>query len=150
MSRSDKFRFVALLRIVLRTIPSPGERVAERSEVGCGMREATRFCFVDKFYAIWYSFDRERKGRRLMGIAALVLGIASVLCGLLGAALAWAGIVLGVAGIVLGALARREYSNGMATAGFVLSIIGTSLSVLYLIAVAAIVALIGKLFGMIV
>jgi len=85
-----------------------------------------------------------------MGIAAFVLGITSILCGLLGAALAWAGIVFGVVGIVLGTLARREYSNGMATAGFVLSIIGTSLSLLYLIAAAVIVALIGKLFGMIV
>lgn len=85
-----------------------------------------------------------------MGIASLVLGIISIFCGVLGAALAWAGIVLGTAGIVLGTLARRENKTGMATAGFVLSIIGASVSLLYLIAATILVAILGKFFGSII
>ena len=82
-----------------------------------------------------------------MGIASFVLGIASILAGICG--FAWGGIVLGAVGIILGALARRECGNGMATAGFVLSIVGASISVLYLIALVALVTWLGSLFGMI-
>ena len=83
-----------------------------------------------------------------MGIASLVLGIASILCSLLGSlGLSWGGIVLGAVGIVLGALARRNYGDGFATAGFVLSIVGTSLSVLFLLVVTILVAFVGNLIG---
>ena len=80
-----------------------------------------------------------------MGIASLVLGITSILCGVFG--FAWGGIVLGAVGIALGALARRNFGNGIATAGFVLSIVGASVSVLFLIGFVIIVAWLGSWFG---
>ena len=86
-----------------------------------------------------------------MGIAALVLGIASIFCGILGVfGLSWAGVVLGAVGIVLGAIARKNCAGGMATAGFVLSIIGASVSILYLIGLVVLVAWLGNAFGTIV
>ena len=61
-----------------------------------------------------------------MAIASLVLGIASVALGWLG--LLW---ILGVVGIILGAIALKKLKadgqpTGMATAGLILSIIGTA------------------------
>lgn len=61
-----------------------------------------------------------------MAIAGLVLGIVSVVFAFL---YVWIGLVTGIVGIVLSVKGRKIPSKkGMATAGLVLSIIGTSLS----------------------
>ena len=61
-----------------------------------------------------------------LAIAGLVLGIASVVFAFL---YVWVGLVAGIVGIVLSVKGRKvPAKKGMATAGLVLSIIGTSLS----------------------
>ena len=80
-----------------------------------------------------------------MSITALVLGILSILCS--GCGFPWIGLILGTVGIVFGAIARRNYEGNVGTAGFVLSIVGTSFSVLSLIAVTLIAAWAGKNIG---
>lgn len=77
-----------------------------------------------------------------MGIAALILGIASLVIGVFFNYIGWLGSILGIIGIVLAAIARKKNPNGMATAGLVLSIIGTALGlVLYLACVACVAGL---------
>ena len=80
-----------------------------------------------------------------MGIASFVLGILSILCSLFG--VFWFPIVLGTVGIVLGAVARKKGGSGLATAGLVLSIIGTSMSLLSMLAVIALAAWAGRTIG---
>ena len=73
-----------------------------------------------------------------MGVAALVLGIASIIFSFI-SAFGWIGVLLGVVGIILAAIARKNGQGGIATAGLVLSIIGTVLSlILYLACVACV------------
>lgn len=76
-----------------------------------------------------------------MGIASLVLGIVSIVIGLFsGGLLGWAGAVLAIVGVILGSIARKnspEDKRGMATAGFVCSIIGLVLCLLTYLACAA-------------
>lgn len=55
-------------------------------------------------------------------IASLVLGLLAVACVFFGYG-ALLGIVLGIVGLVLGIQAKKEQPCGMATAGFVLSLI---------------------------
>lgn len=69
-----------------------------------------------------------------MGIAALVLGIVSVVWAVLGGT--WLSAIVGIIGVVLGALGKKGNAS-CATAGLVLSIIGTALSVVFFIACAA-------------
>ena len=76
-----------------------------------------------------------------MGIAALVLGIVSVVWSCFGGT--WLSAVVGIVGIVLGAVGRKKEAK-CATAGFVLSIIGTALGLLFYIAC---VACVGALAG---
>lgn len=75
-----------------------------------------------------------------MGVAALVLGIISVVIAAIFPYVGWIGIILGVIGIVLGALAKKQGQKGVATAGLVLAIIGTSLAVVLYLACVACVA----------
>ena len=70
-----------------------------------------------------------------MAIASLVLGIISIVFSVIG--LNFFGILIGIVGIILGVSARKNTPSGMATAGFVLSIIGTVLCSLVFIACAA-------------
>ena len=72
-----------------------------------------------------------------MGVASLVLGIISLLIALFGSAIGWLGGILGIIGISLGALARKNGQGGIATAGLVLSIIGTVLGLLFYLACVA-------------
>ena len=73
-----------------------------------------------------------------MGAASLVLGIIAVVLSLFFPVIA---AIVGVIGIILGALAKKKAPSGVATAGLVLSIIGTALAVaLYLACVACIAA----------
>ena len=74
-----------------------------------------------------------------MAVASLVLGILSILIALFGfGSLWWLGPVLGIVGIVLGVQGKKDYARrGLAQAGFVCSIIGTVLSLLWYVACAA-------------
>ena len=69
-----------------------------------------------------------------MGIAALVLGIISIVWACFGGT--WLSALLGIVGIILGAVGKKKNAN-CATAGLVLSIIGTVLSLLFFIACVA-------------
>lgn len=70
-----------------------------------------------------------------MAVASLVLGIVAVVFSFIGLYLP--GLLAGIIGIVLGVMAKKKNPSGMATAGFVLSIIGTILCALVFIACAA-------------
>ena len=87
--------------------------------------------------------EAENKGNGT-AIASLVLGIISIVCVFFGYG-ALLGLVLGVVGIVLGATARKEAQTGMATAGFVCSIIGT---VICAAGIVCAIACIGSLAGL--
>ena len=66
---------------------------------------------------------RDNSGPSGTAIASLVLGILSLICALFG----WssiAGLIFGIIGVALGAKARKEAQTGVATAGFVCSIVG--------------------------
>lgn len=76
-----------------------------------------------------------------MAIASLVLGIISLVFALI-PGVQFVGAIVGIVGIVLGAIARKNLSaanqpTGTATAGMVMSIIGTILGVLLWIACVA-------------
>ena len=72
-----------------------------------------------------------------MGIASLVLGIISVVWSCFGGT--WLSALLGLVGIILGAVGKKNNAS-CATAGLVLSIIGTVLGLLFYIACVACVA----------
>ena len=72
-----------------------------------------------------------------MGIASLVLGIISVVWSCFGGT--WISSLLGIIGIILGAVGKKKDAN-CASAGLVLSIIGTVLGLLFYVACAACVA----------
>ena len=77
-----------------------------------------------------------------MGIASLVLGIISVVLAVFGGT--WVASVLGIVGIILGAVGKKNGAS-CAAAGLVLSIIGTSLGLVFFIACAACVGGIASL-----
>lgn len=81
-----------------------------------------------------------------MGVASLVLGIVSIVMALVGGGII--APILGIIGIVLGHMGRKADQGGMATAGFVLSIIGTVLGLLVVIACAACLSNAGLLEAM--
>ena len=60
-----------------------------------------------------------------MAIASLILGIISILFNFIG--YSWIGLILGIVGIILGVNAKKKNPSSMASAGLVLSIIGTAL-----------------------
>lgn len=72
-----------------------------------------------------------------MGVASLVLGIVSVVWSCFGGT--WLSAIVGIIGIALGAVGKKNGAS-CATAGLVLSIIGTVLGLLLYIACAACVA----------
>ncbi len=61
-----------------------------------------------------------------MAVASLVLGIIALICTISGYG-AWAGLILGIVGIILGTMAKKEQPSGIATGGFVCSLIATIL-----------------------
>ena len=71
-----------------------------------------------------------------MGVAGLVLGIVSVVIGLFIPGIGWLGLVTGIVGIILSALAIKAQKASINTAGLVLSIIGTAMSLIFWIACA--------------
>lgn len=74
-----------------------------------------------------------------MGVASLVLGIISIIIGLFsGGGLGWLGAIAGIIGIILGVQGKKvPEQRGMASAGFVCSIIGTILCLLMYVACVA-------------
>lgn len=70
-------------------------------------------------------------------IAALVLGIVSIVFSFI---FVWVGLIAGVVGIILAVKGRKiEDKKGMATAGLVCSIIGTSLSGIFVVCALCVV-----------
>lgn len=61
-----------------------------------------------------------------MAVASLVLGIIALICtfSVYGA---WIGLILGIIGIILGIIAKKEQPSGIATGGFICSLIATIL-----------------------
>lgn len=81
-----------------------------------------------------------------MAVAALVIGIISVVVAIFGGVFSWLGTVFGIVGIILAIQGRKNIEQqGMATAGLVLSIIGTILGLLLFLACAACVGGLGIL-----
>lgn len=74
-----------------------------------------------------------------MGVASLVLGIISIIIGLFsGGGLGWVGAIIGIIGIILGAQRKKvQEQRGIASAGFICSIIGTILCILMYVACIA-------------
>jgi hypothetical protein len=77
-----------------------------------------------------------------MGIASLVLGIISVVWSVFGGT--WLSALVGLVGIILGAVGVKSKAK-CAVAGLVLSIIGTSLGLLFYIACVACAASLGAM-----
>ena len=72
-------------------------------------------------------------------VASLVLGILSIICSFFGYS-SIAGLLFGIIGTVLGAKARKQSQTGIATGGFVCSIIGLILSAVGLVCALACVS----------
>ncbi len=70
-----------------------------------------------------------------MAVAALVLGIVAIIFSFIG--LFIPGLIAGIVGIVLAVVAKKKAPSGMATAGLVVSIIGTVFCALIFIACGA-------------
>lgn len=85
----------------------------------------------------------EEKKSNGLAIASLVLGIVSIVFSFIGLSIPL-GLIVGIVGIILSVMARKKNPCGMATAGLVLSIIGTILCALMFIACAACVGAIGS------
>lgn len=77
-------------------------------------------------------------------VASLVLGILSLICAFFGYS-AIVGLILGIIGVSLGAKARKESQTGMATGGFVCSILGLIFCALGLVCAVACVGALGAL-----
>ncbi len=83
----------------------------------------------------------EQKSNTL-AVAGLVLGILSVVFAFL---FTWIGLIAGIVGIVLSVKGRKSEKKGMATAGMVLSIIGTSLSGIFVACALCVVGTVGSI-----
>lgn len=77
-------------------------------------------------------------------IASLVLGILSLICAFFGYS-AIAGLIFGIIGVILGAKARKAAQTGLATGGFVCSLIGLIFCAIGLVCVIACVGTLGAL-----
>jgi hypothetical protein len=71
-----------------------------------------------------------------MAVAGLILGILSIIGGSIPVANAFPMWLFGIVGIIISAIARKKQPGGMATAGLVLSIIGTVYSFVLFLACA--------------
>ena len=88
--------------------------------------------------------EPEVKSKNGIAIASLVLGIVSIVCVFFGYGVIL-GLVFGIIGTILGAKARKESQTGLATAGFVCSLVGIILCVLGFVCA---IACIGSLAGL--
>lgn len=85
----------------------------------------------------------EEKKSNGLAIASLVSGIVSIVFSFIGLSIPF-GLIIGIVGIILGVMAKKKNPCGMATAGLVLSIIGTVLCAIVFIACMACVGAIGS------
>lgn len=85
----------------------------------------------------------EEKKSNGLAVASLVLGIVAIVFSFIGLSIPF-GLIIGIVGIVLGVMAKKKNPSGMATAGLVLSIIGTILCAIVFIACAACIGAIGS------
>lgn len=85
----------------------------------------------------------EEKKSNGLAIASLVLGIVAIVFSFIGLSIPF-GLIIGIVGIILGIMAKKKNPCGMATAGLVLSIIGTVLCAIVFIACMACVGAIGS------
>ena len=93
------------------------------------------------------SEEKTNAGKGL-GVAALILGILAVVCSFIPCFSFWA-IVLGVIGIILGAVGLSKAkkgggSKGLPKSGLILSIIGTAIAVVWIVAFAGAVSKAGS------
>lgn len=65
-----------------------------------------------------------------MQIASLVVGICSIV---LGCCWAYLGIILGIVGIILAIMGNKNGKHGIGTAGFVCSIVGLALAIVWIV-----------------
>lgn len=86
----------------------------------------------------------EDPSKKSPATASLVLGILSLICALFGYG-AILGLILGIIGVVLGAKARKINQTGVATAGFVCSLIGLVICGVAIVCVVACAGTIGIL-----
>lgn len=85
----------------------------------------------------------EEKKSNGLAIASIVLGIVAIVFSFIGLSIPF-GLIIGIVGIILGVMAKKKNPCGMATAGLVLSIIGTVLCAIVFIACMACVGAIGS------
>ena len=85
----------------------------------------------------------EEKKSNGFAVTSLVLGIVAIVFSFIGLSIPF-GLIIGIVGIVLGIVAKKKNPTGMATAGLVLSIIGTVLCAIVFIACMACVGAIGS------
>lgn len=85
----------------------------------------------------------EEKKSNGLAITSLVLGIVAIVFSFIGLSIPF-GLIIGIVGIILGVMAKKKNPSGMATAGLVLSIIGTVLCAIVFIACMACVGAIGS------
>ena len=85
----------------------------------------------------------EEKKSNGLAVASLVLGIVAIVFSFIGLSIPF-GLIIGIVGIVLGVMAKKKNPSGMATAGLVLSIIGTILCAIVFIACTACIGAIGS------
>lgn len=92
----------------------------------------------------------EEKKSNGFAVASLVLGILSILSSftIVWVGFGWLGLVFGIVGIVMGVMAKKRNPSGMATAGLVLSIIGTALCSITFIACVACIGAVGTAGGL--
>ena len=79
-----------------------------------------------------------------LAVASLVLGILSLICAFLGYG-AILGLILGIIGTILGSKARKQAQTGMATGGFVCSLVGLIFSAAGLVCAVACVGALSTL-----
>ena len=77
-------------------------------------------------------------------VASLVLGILSLICAFFGYSTI-AGLIFGIIGVALGAKARKQSQTGIATGGFVCSLIGLIFCAIGLVCVIACAGTLGFL-----
>ena len=124
-------------------VVSEGKEVAEEMKAAVSGQKLES----DEVGAAGYRADESTNSS--LAIAALVIGILSIVFALF-LKYKWIGLVLAIVGVVLGAKARKQSQTKMATAGFVCSIVGLALSVVFwvcLLACGASLLAIGLLGG---
>lgn len=89
-------------------------------------------------------YRADNKSSSGAAVASLVLGVLSLICVFFGYG-AIIGLILGIVGVALGAKARKEAQTGIATAGFVCSLLGLIFCAVALVCAVACLGTLGIL-----